>query len=165
MIADRWLPRWGLALVAPRDALAAADARVLGGKPGLDLIGALLALVVVAHTRELAAAGWLLRDVGVRAGVAVAVSAVMAAATVPLVMVAVISAVTTAAAGRRRDLGRDIDLACVAVLPTVTAAMVVAAAESMVAVPRAVALVVVVAAAVPSLAWAIDVARHRRRRP
>lgn len=108
--------RWGQALVMPRAAAARTDADPLPGRPAGDLVRALAIVLVVAHTRELVAAGW----IGVRLGWQLAMpalnGALMATAAVPLAFVVLAAPAITLAAGARRQLGRDVDLACVAAL-------------------------------------------------
>lgn len=153
--------RWGEALVAPRRGLARADAAELGGRPGIDLALAVLVAVVVAHTRAVVGAAWIALELGPRAAVAPAVATLTAAATVPLVVVAVAALIIWAAAGRRRDLGRDADLACVVALPPMLVAMLATAAAGFARAPSGVVWAAVALAAARPLIAAIAVARQR----
>jgi len=146
--------RWGQALIAPRAAMARADDDPLPGRPASDLMRALALVLVVAHTRELVAAGWIATRLGVKA----------ATATWPLVFTLVATLVITTAAGRRRALGRDADLACVAALAPTLVALVASTIGKLVplgAVGRAVVLAVALGAGAVLAVHAIVVARRR----
>ena len=89
MTEPGFFDRWGEAVIAPRRGLARADAAALGGRPGIDLALAVLVALAVAHTRAVVGAGWIALELGPRAAVAPLVATLTAAATVPLVVVAV----------------------------------------------------------------------------
>ena len=153
--------RWGEAVVAPRRGLARADAAALGGRPGIDLALAVLVAVAVAHTRAVVGAAWIAIELGPRAAVAPAVATLTAAATVPLVVVALAAMIIWGAAGRHRDLGRDADLACVVALPPILVAMLATAAAGFARAPRAALWAAVALAAARPMTAAIAVARQR----
>ena len=161
MTGPGFLDRWGEALVAPRRAMARADAAPHGGRPGTDLALAVLVAVVVAHTRALVAAGWIAVELGPRPALAPLIAALTATATVPLAVVAVATAVIWLAAGRRRDLGRDADLACVVALPPLAVAMITASLVRLVDVPPRLAWLAVAAAGVWPAVTAMAIARRR----
>jgi len=119
-----WAPRSfveriGAALIAPRRALAAADAPEAAGRSGSDA-AALLGLALLAlYTRELVVAAWL----GIAEGLGVGFDAMLAlvgrSVGSDLVLILAGGVLVTLAAGRRRAIGRDFDLACVAYVPFV----------------------------------------------
>jgi hypothetical protein len=153
--------RWGEAVVAPGRGMARADAAELGGRPGIDLAGAVVVALVVAHTRALVGSGWIAVELGPRAAVAPLVATLTAAAAVALAVVAVAAIAIWLAAGRRRDLGKDADLACVVALPPMLVAMLATAAAGFVRMPRAALGLAVAAMAARPLVAAIGVARRR----
>lgn len=131
--------RIGLALVRPRAALAIAGDRKHAGRSGSDLLVAMIVLVVATQLRALVTAGWLAARVDVTLGLRALVAILTSTLIVDLGFLVVGAAIIFAAAGRRRELGRAFDLACVAVLPLLfvdlAASTVVYAAE--LAMPRA----------------------------
>jgi len=157
--------RWGEAVIAPRRGLARADVAALGGRPGIDLALAVLVALAVAHTRAVVGAGWIALELGPRAAVAPLVATLTAAATVPLVVVAVAATIIWLGAGRRRELGRDADLACVVALPPILVAMLTTALAGFVRLPSGVAWAAVAAAAAWPLVAAVAVARRRGGAP
>lgn len=118
-----FLDRWGLALVAPRRALALADDASGTGRASGDLLRAIGVLLVVAQTRALVAAGWVAVEVGPGMAVPRLLRALSGAAMLALVFVVVAALAVTVAAGRRRGLAADFELACVAALAPVTVAL------------------------------------------
>lgn len=118
-----FLDRWGLALVAPRRALARADDTSGTGRASGDLLRAIGVLLVVAQTRALVAAGWVAVEVGPGMAVPRLLRALSGAAMLTLVFVVVAALAVTVAAGRRRGLSADFELACVAALAPVTVAL------------------------------------------
>ena len=112
--------RWGLAVAAPRGALALADDPRNAGRAAGDLVRAIGLVLLAAHTRELVAAGWIAVEVGVREAAPVFLRALSGASMFGLIFVLVASLVVSLGAGARRHLGRDFDLACVAALAPVT---------------------------------------------
>jgi thiol-disulfide isomerase/thioredoxin len=121
------ITRLGLALVAPRCALATADQHVDAGRSGSDLIRLLGVLLVSVHLRRLVAAGWLAVTVGFTAGLTGLAAVLSQALTVDLAFLVVATAVLWLAAGARRSLGRAFDQVCVAVLPLIAVEIVATA--------------------------------------
>jgi thiol-disulfide isomerase/thioredoxin len=114
-----WLTRIGLAIGRPRWALAIAADRRHAGRSGSDLIAMIAVLLAATQLRWLAAAAWLGGAVDARLGVRAVMRVLTSALTVDLGALLVGALVVFALAGRRRNLGRAFDLACVAVLPLV----------------------------------------------
>lgn len=119
--------RIGLALVAPRWALALADRPEHAGRSGSDLIRMLGALLVSVHSRRLIAAAWLAVAVGITAGLRGLVATLSQALTVDLAFLVVATALLWLASGARRSLGRAFDQVCVAALPLVAVEVVATA--------------------------------------
>jgi cytochrome bd-type quinol oxidase subunit 2 len=158
--------RWGLAVAAPRRAMAIADQPDHAGRASGDLLRAIGVLLLVAQTRVLVGAAWIAVEVGPMAALPRLLRAVSGAAMLALVFVVVAAVVVTIAAGRRRSLSADFELACVAALAPVTVAIgatvVVAATGGPGAIGRAIALAA-------ALGWggalaAIAIVQARRRR-
>jgi thiol-disulfide isomerase/thioredoxin len=120
-----WLPgrlveRIGAALVAPRRALAAAETASgtgQGAPTGSDVAWLIALSVVAASTQEVLAALWLVVAGSVRDGLGVLMSIFAQAAAMDLAFVLAAGVAITLLAGRRRSLGRDLDLAFVAYVP------------------------------------------------
>ncbi|MBK9030389.1 MAG: hypothetical protein IPL61_03460 [Myxococcales bacterium] len=165
MTDGRLLDRWGEAVVAPRRAMARAEAATVSGRPGIDLAWAVVIAVLAAHTRTLVAAVWIGLEFGPRAAVAPMVAVLTAAATVPLVAVAIGTLVVWLAAGARRELGRDADLGCVVALAPALAAIATSTVARLVPMPAALALALVAAAGVWPLVVAVGAARRRAVAP
>ena len=158
--------RWGLALAAPRRALALADEPAHLGRASGDLLRAIGVLLIAAHTRALVAIAWITVEVGPGMAVPRLLRVLSGAAMMTLVFVVVAALSITLAAGRRRSLSADFELACVAALAPVTvaigASLVALLAGGAGGVGRAVALVA-------ALGWggalaALAVVHARRRR-
>ncbi len=134
-----WLTRIGLAIGRPRWALAIAADRRYTGRSGSDLIAMIAVLLVATQLRWLAAAAWLGGAVDAGLGLRAAMRVLTGALTVDLGALLVGALVVFALAGRRRNLGRAFDLACVAVLPIVLVQLgaTVLAAVAGVALPAA----------------------------
>ncbi len=111
------LARLGLAIAAPRAALAIAGDREHPGRSGSDLLLAIVVVILVTQARGLIGAAWLGIAVEPMLGVRAAIQSLTDALAVDLGFLVVGALVIWAAAGPRRDLGRAADLACVAVLP------------------------------------------------
>ena len=109
--------RIGATLLAPRTALAASDHPEEGGKSVTD-IAALLGLTVVAlYTAEVVTAGWILASGEVGGGLGSLVGAVSRAVSAELTFLLILAGAIFLFAGRQRSLGRDLDLACTALVP------------------------------------------------
>ena len=163
--APGFVGRWGMSVVAPRSAMALADDPAAAGRAAGDLVRAIGVVLLAAHTRELVATGWVAVEVGVREAAPAFLRALSGASMFGLVFVLIASLVVSLAAGRRRHLGRDFDLACVASLAPVTVTLVAALWARAVA-PLGVAgrgIVLVAALAWGGALVALAVAYARRR--
>jgi thiol-disulfide isomerase/thioredoxin len=141
------IARYGLAITAPRWALAVADDPAEPGRAGTDLLVLLLGLVVAVHLRALVGAGWLAVAVGWGIGLHGLLAVASRAFTTDLAFLLIAAIVIFAAGGPRRGVGRAFDLACVAIVPLVA---VEAAANAIIhaldlATPPAVGLLVSIA--------------------
>lgn len=128
---SQWLPRSfveriGAAVAAPRRALAAADAEEAAGKTGGDVALLILISVLAVNTRAVVAAVWLAAVDGVRIAVSALMGTLTAALTTDLVFLFGAGVVVTVLAGKRRSIGRDFDLACVAFVPFVAVKLLAA---------------------------------------
>jgi thiol-disulfide isomerase/thioredoxin len=136
--------RLGLAIARPRAALALAGERGEAGRSGSDLLRVITLVLIATQLRALFAAGWLGTAVSPVLGLRAAVSVLSDTLVVPLAFLLVSGAVIWGAAGPRRDLGRALDLASVAVLPhffvDLVATVIVDAASAVVPGPGMVAL-------------------------
>jgi len=154
-----------MSVVAPRGAMVHADDPAAAGRAAGDLVRAIGVVLLAAHTRELVAAGWVAMEVGVRDAAPAFLRALSGASMFGLVFVLIASLLVSLAAGRRRHLGRDFDLACVASLAPVTVTLVAALWARAVA-PLGVAgrsVVLLVALAWGGALVALAVAYARRR--
>lgn len=78
----------------------------------------MIALVFIAsNLAQVVVAGWLMVRVEITSGLGVLGAALSRAVAFDLIALFAGAAVLTVAAGRRRSLGRDFDLACVAFVP------------------------------------------------
>ena len=158
-----WLARIGMALAAPRRALALAGDRRAAGRAGSDLIALIVLVVLVTQLRGLIGAAWIGATVDPGLGLRAATRLVTRALTLDLAYLAVAALVYWLTAGRRRDLGRAFDLACVAAIPLfvvdLVAAVVVRALDA--DVPPALGWVI----SSISWAWAAIVLAHAWRTP
>jgi thiol-disulfide isomerase/thioredoxin len=118
------LTRIGLALVAPRWAMAVADTAGEAGRSGTDLIRALGVLLLSVHTRRLVAAVWLAVAVGFLPGLRGVAAVLSQALTIDLAFLVVATMLLWVAAGPRRALGRAFDQVCVAAIPLVAVEVV-----------------------------------------
>ncbi len=125
-ILRSFVDRIGAALVAPRRALVAADAEQAAGKTGSDVALLILISVVAINTRAVVAALWLAVVDGVRIALSALMGTLTAALTTDLVFLFGAGVVVTVLAGKRRSLGRDFDLACVAFVPFVAVKLLAA---------------------------------------
>jgi hypothetical protein len=164
--APGFLTRWGLSVAAPRAALTLADDPDRAGRAAGDLVRAIGVVLVAAHTRELVAAAWVALRVGVREASPALLRAVSDASMFGLVFVLIAALVITGGAGRRRHLGRDFDLACVAALAPVSVTLVAAlwarAVEQLGVLERGVELSAALGWGGALTALAVSVARRRR---
>ena len=157
--------RWGLAVAAPRRALAEADEPARLGRASGDLLRAIGVLLLVAHTRALVALAWVAVEVGPGMALPRLLRVLSGAAMLALVFVVLAAVAVTLGAGRRRSLSADFELARVAALAPVTVAiaagLVVSAIGGPGAIGRAVALAVALAWGGALAALAIVQARRR----
>lgn len=115
-----FVDRIGAALAAPRIALAAADVESAAGRTGTDAALLLLFSVLALHTTQVVVSVWLGVVDSVGSGAGALMSLIGRSVGVDLVFILVAGVVVTLAAGGRRSVGRDFDLACVAYVPFVT---------------------------------------------
>ncbi len=111
--------RWGLALVAPRWALAIGDDPGQPGRAGSDLVALFGAVLVALHLRALVAAGWLTAEFGLGVGGRAMAMVLSRAFTADLAFLIAGAGLVFVAGGSRRALGRAFDLACVAAIPLI----------------------------------------------
>lgn len=121
-LLDRgFVDRVGLALAAPRWAMAVADDPRHPGRAGSDVIRLFAIVLVCVHTRSLVVAAWLTGALGVGAGGQALMAAASSAFTKPLAFLVVATAIVWIAgsvlARGWRGPGRAFDLACVALIP------------------------------------------------
>jgi hypothetical protein len=113
--------RVGLALVAPRWAMAVADDPRHPGRAGSDLIRLFAIVLLCVHTRALVVAAWLTGALGPAAGGQALMSTASSAFTKPIAFLVVATAIVwiagSALARGWRGPGRAFDLACVALIP------------------------------------------------
>ncbi|MDB4958905.1 MAG: alkyl hydroperoxide reductase/Thiol specific antioxidant/Mal allergen [Myxococcales bacterium] len=114
-----WLQRIGLAIVHPRWALSIAGDRQNAGRSGSDLLLAIVVLLVATRLRAVIAAVWLGAAVEGALGARAFVNVLTRTLTVDLGFLVIGAVLLWSFAGKRRDLGRAFDLACVAALPLV----------------------------------------------
>ena len=119
MKAPNWLTRLGLAITAPRRALAIAGGRRAAGRAGSDLLGAIALLLVATQLRWLVQAVWLGASVDAGVGLRALVEVLTGTLSIDLGFLVVAALVIAIAGGLWRELGRAFDYACVAVLPLV----------------------------------------------
>lgn len=113
----RFPARIGLAITSPRQALALAADRTHAGRSGTDLFVVLLLMLAATELRGLFGAAWLGGAVQAGLGVRAMIQVLTRALTVELAFLVIAALLLWAAAGKKRDLGRTFDLACVAALP------------------------------------------------
>ena len=116
--------RLGLAIVHPRWALAHAGDRRNAGRSGSDLLALVGLMLLATQLRGLFGAAWVAERIDVQLGVRAAGGVLTDALTVTFALLIVVAAIIWAGAGRRRELGRAFDLACVALVPVVIVELV-----------------------------------------
>ncbi len=126
--ATTFLTRIGLAIVRPQRALAIAGGRRHPGRSGSDLIALLLLMLAATQLRALVGAVWMGAAVDLRLGAHAAVRILSDTLNVDLAFLVMAALLLWLVAGRRRDLGRAFDLACVAVVPAVLVELVMGVA-------------------------------------
>ncbi|MBP9086191.1 MAG: TlpA family protein disulfide reductase [Kofleriaceae bacterium] len=128
-----WRHRIGLALAAPRWALAVAGDRENAGRASSDILLVMLLVVVAVNLRGLVAATWHGAAIQVSLGLQGIVVVLSAALTTSLAFLMVATILLFAAGGAARSLPRAFDLASVALIPMLTVQLVVSAAVRSVA--------------------------------
>lgn len=147
-----FVARLGLAITSPRWALTAAADRRHAGRSGTDLIIAIAIVLLATQLRGIVGAVWLGAVTAPGLGVRLLLHVLTQALVVKLGFLVIAAVVLWGLSGRRRNLGRAFDLACVAALPLVyldLAATVVVRIAGL-DVPREVGFVLIAA----SFAWA-----------
>ena len=119
MSDPNWLTRLGLAITAPRRALAIAGSRAAPGRAGSDLLAAIALLLVATELRWLVQAVWLGAAVDPGVGLRALVQVLTGTLAIDLGFLVVAALVIAIAGSLWRELGRAFDFACVAVLPLV----------------------------------------------
>jgi len=112
-----FVERIGAAIVRPRAALAVAGDRKHAGRSGSDLLLLIVALLLATQLRRLVTAVWLGAAIEPTLGVRAVVQTLTDTLVVDLGFLVIGAVIIYAASGKRRDLGRAFDFACVAVLP------------------------------------------------
>lgn len=139
-----FVARIGLAVTHPRWALSLASDRDQAGRSGSDLIALIGLLLLATQLRGLFAGAWLGAAVSPGLGMRAAMHVLTRALTVDLGFLVVAAFLLFALGGRKRNLGRAFDLACVAAIPLVlvdlTATTIVRAFELSVPSPAQLAL-------------------------
>lgn len=110
-------------MASPRRALDASDQPGAAGRAPGDLALLILAVFAAANVETLVRGAWLIGAGEVGAGFQVVASRLGAVLASPLIALLAGVAVVFAAAGRKRQLGADSDLACVAFTPAVVVAL------------------------------------------
>ena len=119
-----FVERVGAALVAPRSALAEADEPTSAGTAGSDVALLIGLMFLVTRTREIAIALWVGAAESAGAGLQALAGALSQAIAWDLVLLFVAGFALTIAAGGKRAMGRDFDLACVAFVPLIVVRLV-----------------------------------------
>ncbi len=112
-----WMERLGAALAAPRLALARSETAGGAGRAPADQAVLILAGFMASRLERLGRAGWLAIDGAGVDGVHMLLADLSRALMTPLLFVVVGGFTVTLAAGRRRSLAADFDLACIAAVP------------------------------------------------
>ena len=112
-----WMERLGAALAAPRTALARSETEGGSGRAPADLAVLILAGFMASRLERLVKAAWLAIDGAGVDGVHMLLADLSGALMTPLIFVVVGGFTVTLAAGQRRSLASDFDLACIAAVP------------------------------------------------
>jgi thiol-disulfide isomerase/thioredoxin len=116
-VRSTFATRIGLAVAGPRWALAIAGDRRHAGRSGSDLLLFIALVVFATELRGLVAAIWLGAEVNLQLGLRGVAHVLTRTLVLDLAFLVVGALLLFALAGPRRNLGRALDLACVAVLP------------------------------------------------
>jgi len=114
-----FVARLGLAITAPRDALALGGQRRYAGRSGSDLLAAIALLLAATELRWIIQALWLGFSVSATVGLRALVQVLTGTLALDLGLLAIAAAIIAVGGRLMHDLGRAFDLACVAVLPLV----------------------------------------------
>ena len=117
---DSFVERIGAALVAPRRALAAAEAQRALRKTATDLALLIILGFVAVKARHLFAMGWLGISDSLTIALSSFVNTLSRSLATDLAFLLIASIALTVLAGSQRSLAREFDLACVALVPFVT---------------------------------------------
>lgn len=117
------IDRLGAALVAPVRAMSRADSSGGAGRAPADLGVLVLVGFTAANLVPLTRAGWLMVSGEGMSAVHVLLAHLSDWLRAPLVCAVAAGLVVTVAAGRRRSIGADFDLGCVAGVPLATVAL------------------------------------------
>jgi thiol-disulfide isomerase/thioredoxin len=112
-----FVDRLGLAIARPADAFAVAGEREEAGRSGSDLLVWILVLIFATELRGVVGAIWLGAKVKGALGLYAIVRVLADMLIVDLAFLLVGAVVIFVGAGRKREIGRSFDLACVTVLP------------------------------------------------
>lgn len=152
-----FLSRLGLAIVRPRAAFALAADRDHAGRSGSDLLAVILIVLIATQLRGIVGAIWLGSAVAGGLGMQALVRVLSDAVVVDLGFLVISAVVIWAGSGRKREIGRAFDVACVAILPLVfvdLVATVIVTALS-VHVPHAVMVALSIAAYAWTAVWVV----------
>jgi hypothetical protein len=129
--------------------MAAADTPEAAGRAPADLALVILAAFVAVHLDAVVRGGWLIGAGEIGDGLGLILGRLGQALQAPLIALVVGVVAITAAAGKKRSLGADSDLACVAFVPAVVVAVAGALIGALVDGPAALGIAFQAAA----LAW------------
>jgi thiol-disulfide isomerase/thioredoxin len=118
-VSLRFPARLGLAITNPVSALTLAGDRTHPGRSGTDLVLVILLMLAATQLRGLFGAAWLGFAVHAGLGVRAVIQVLTRSLTIELAFLVIAALALWLAAGKKRDLGRAFDLACVAALPLI----------------------------------------------
>ena len=124
MVGAEFVQRIGVAIAFPRSAMAEADRPEVAGRAPGDLLVLLLLVFAAAFVDDLVRAGFLIAAGEVGDGLGVVVGRLGYELKLPLIALVAGVAAIYLAGGKKRRLGADSDLACVAFVPAVVVAAV-----------------------------------------
>ena len=127
------ITRIGMALGAPRWALAVAGDSANAGRASSDVLMVMLALLLGAHLRGLVAGAWMGGALGMNLGLRALIVVVSGALTTTLAFLMISTLALFITGGKARSLPRAFDLASVALVPMLTVQLVVSAVVRLVA--------------------------------
>lgn len=115
----RWIDRIGAALAAPKLALSVSDTPAGRGRASSDVVLLLLIALVARETHLFVTAGWLLVDGEWGGAFMVLMGGAQKYLIVGVILLLAGSVLLSILAGRRRSIGDDFDLVCIALTPLV----------------------------------------------